>query len=232
MAKRATSLQMFAVFVFLLAALTPSPSAQLNGWLSKLEPVLQQRAYLLAGESRIIVRAVDAASLAPVITLIQQLGGSVGRTLLIINGQAAIIPNVSLRSLASSSLVDHVSLDRLIVGAMGRTGPTVGATAVRDAYGDDGSGVGVAVIDSGITSWHDDLTDPSVGTERVDRFVDLVSGQQTPYDDYGHGTHVAGIIAGNGFDSSGARSGVAPAAHLMVLKVLDGSGHGHISNVI
>jgi serine protease AprX len=52
------------------------------------------------------------------------------------------------------------------------------------------------------------------------------------YDDYGHGTHVAGIIAGNGFDSSGARSGIAPAAHLVVLKVLDGSGRGSISNVI
>src|SRR5207237_1419808 len=52
------------------------------------------------------------------------------------------------------------------------------------------------------------------------------------YDDYGHGTHVAGIIAGNGFDSGGARSGIAPAARLVVIKALDGSGQGRISNVI
>src|SRR5207248_4922110 len=45
-------------------------------------------------------------------------------------------------------------------------------------------------------------------------------------------SHVAGIIAGNGFDSSGARMGVAPAATLVVLKVLDGAGHGRISDVI
>src|SRR5437660_651876 len=42
----------------------------------------------------------------------------------------------------------------------------------------------------------------------------------------------AGIIAGNGFDSSGARSGAAPGARLTVLKVLDGSGSGRISDVI
>src|SRR5207249_11478258 len=51
-------------------------------------------------------------------------------------------------------------------------------------------------------------------------------------DDYGHGTHVAGIIAGNGFDSSGARQGIAPGSHLVVLKVLDHSGQGHVSDVI
>jgi serine protease AprX len=55
-------------------------------------------------------------------------------------------------------------------------------------------------------------------------FVDLVNGLEAPYDDYGHGTHVAGIVAGNGFHSNGARGGIAPGAHLMALKVLDGNG--------
>ena len=65
----------------------------------------------------------------------------------------------------------------------------------------------MAVIDSGITAWHDDLADAGGCSQRVDRFVDFVGGSATPYDDYGHGTHVAGIIAGNGFDSGGARVG-------------------------
>ena len=112
-------------------------------------------------------------------------------------------------------------MDRPVVGAMERTGATVGATAVRQELGVDGSGVGVAVIDSGVSPSHDDLADPAAGGQRVDRFVDLVNGQSTPYDDYGHGTHVAGIIGGNGFDSGGARSGIAPGARLTVLKVLD-----------
>src|SRR4029077_1626991 len=88
------------------------------------------------------------------------------------------------------------------------------------------------VIDSGVTSWHDDLADPAAGTQRVARFVDFVNGAQAAYDDYGHGSHVAGIIAGNGSDSNGARSGIAPAAHLVVLKTLDSTGSGHISDVI
>jgi serine protease AprX len=89
----------------------------------------------------------------------------------------------------------------------------------------------VALIDSGVTSQHDDLND-STGAQRVDRFVDFVGGQSAAYDDYGHGTHVAGIIAGNGFDSGGARSGIAPRARLSVYKVLDSTGHGFVSDVV
>jgi serine protease AprX len=66
----------------------------------------------------------------------------------------------------------------------------------------------------------------------VAQFVDFVDNAMTPIDPYGHGTHVAGIVAGSGFDSSGARSGIAPGAHLIALRVLDGTGQGRISNVI
>jgi serine protease AprX len=117
------------------------------------------------------------------------------------------------------------------VGALERTGATVRATAVRKQLGYDGSRIGIAVIDSGVTSWHDDLAS-TTGAQRVRHFVDFVNLRGNPYDDYGHGTHVAGIVAGNGFDSSGRRSGIAPAADLVVLKVLDGTGSGYIGNVI
>jgi serine protease AprX len=59
-----------------------------------------------------------------------------------------------------------------------------------------------------------------------------VSFQPAPYDDYGHGTHVAGIIAGSGLDSGGRRRGIAPGASLVIEKVLDATGGGFISNVI
>src|SRR5262249_39669778 len=111
------------------------------------------------------------------------------------------------------------------------------ARAVQQALGYTGSGVGVAVIDSGVASWHDDLTNRSsaqypYGNQRVSAFVDFVNNQASPYDDDGHGTHVAGIIAGNGYDSNGQKAGVAPDASLVVLKVLDANGAGTISNVI
>src|SRR5207244_13193492 len=113
-------------------------------------------------------------------------------------------------------------------GSMERTGAAIGATAVRQEFGLDGSGVGVAVIDSGVYAAHDDLA----GTGHIAQFVDFVNGLQTAYDDFGHGTHVAGIIAGNGFDSSGARMGIAPGAHLIVLKAINSTGGGRISDVI
>src|SRR4029453_6672826 len=88
----------------------------------------------------------------------------------------------------------------------------------------------VALIDSGIASWHEDLS--GAHGQRVSEFVDFVNGMAAPYDDYGHGTHVAGIVAGNGYDSDGARTGIAPGAQLMVLKVLDAEGNGRVSDVI
>ena len=63
-------------------------------------------------------------------------------------------------------------------------------------------------------------------------FADFVNAQSLAYDDYGHGTHVAGIIAGSGQRSNGAQRGVAPGAHLIVLKALDVTGNGFTSNVI
>jgi serine protease AprX len=198
-----------------------------------LDPLLQAKAALPTGQSRVVVVARDGVSLSSLTLAIQLLGGTPGRLLPIINARAATLPNTALAALAASSAVQHASLDRLISGSLNRTGATIGSTAVRQEFGLDGSGVGVAVIDSGIAAWHDDLSGTILPpSQRVDRFVDFVSGSTTPSDPYGHGTHVAGIIAGNGFDTAGARSGVAPKAHLTVLRVLDGSGNGRISDVI
>src|SRR5262249_34979960 len=91
--------------------------------------------------------------------------------------------------------------------------------------------------DSGITAWHDDLTNRTsklfpYGNQRVAKFVDFVNGRSTPYDDNGHGSHVAGIIAGNGYDSYGEKTGIAPDATVVSLKVLDQDGKGTISNII
>ena len=198
-----------------------------------LDPPLQLRLQKLTGRSRVIVRAVSASGVTGLVTLIQQLGGIPGRPLSLINAIAADVPNAALPVLATNILVRRIALDRIVVGANERTSATVGATAARQQFGFDGAGIGVAVIDSGITAWHDDLMPSGIpGSQRVDRFVDLINGQQTPYDDYGHGTHVAGIISGNGYDSGGTQTGIAPGSHLMVLKVLDASGRGRISDVI
>jgi len=155
----------------------------------------------------------------------------------IINGSVIDVPNGLLNALAANPSVLRVHYDRPALKHDYRTVMTVGSRAVSRALGYTGAGIGIAIIDSGISSWHDDLTTFRAGTypygnQRVSAFVDFVNGQASPYDDDGHGSHVAGIIAGNGFDSNGKQAGVAPEADVVVLKALDANGVGTISNVI
>jgi serine protease AprX len=155
----------------------------------------------------------------------------------IINGSVIDVPNGLLNILAANPSVLRVHYDRPALKHDYRTVMTVGSRAVSRALGYTGAGIGIAIIDSGISSWHDDLTTFRAGAypygnQRVSAFVDFVNGQASPYDDDGHGSHVAGIIAGNGFDSNGKQAGVAPEADLVVLKALDANGVGTISNVI
>jgi serine protease AprX len=198
---------------------------------SKIGPLASRRAAQASGWSRVIITAADGRTPAEVADAIYEAKGGSGRPLPLIDAMVATVPNTSLTGLANSAAVGYVALDRPVTPTLERTAATIGATAVRQELGYDGSGVGIAVIDSGVTSYHDDLA--GLGTlQRVDRFVDFVNGRDAAYDDLGHGTHVAGIIAGNGADSGGLRAGIAPNARIIALKVLDAQGRGYISDVI
>lgn len=229
--RRIPTLLMHSLAALLASAmLAPIAAAQVSPRSSKLGPIVQQRAAAPQGTSQVIVRAKDRASIADVTNGILKAGGRLGRELPGQNSRVASVPNGALLALADDPAIEQISLDRRVAGVNERTAATVGADYVHRRLGYDGAGVGVAIIDSGISDWHDDLG--GSGGQRVHRFVDFVNGRLTAYDDLGHGTHVAGIVAGNGFDSGGARSGIAPSAHLIVLKVLDGTGVGRISDVI
>jgi serine protease AprX len=215
--------------LFAVAALTPASvtvGAAPRGS-HKLAPVAKERAGRAAGQSTVIVRIADRNAARSAILAV---GGKLGRSLPGISSQVATVPDSALAQLAESDAIERISIDRIATGATERTGATIGATQIREQLGLDGAGIGVAVIDSGI-AYHDDLAD-AAGPQRVDRFVDFVAGGETPYDDYGHGTHISGIIAGNGHDSDGRRRGIAPAARLVVLKVLDSAGSGRVSDVV
>jgi serine protease AprX len=88
----------------------------------------------------------------------------------------------------------------------------------------DGTGINVSVIDTGIYATHPDVSG------RVIKWIDYVSSQSLPYDNNGHGTHVAGTVGGNG--AGGMTTGVAPNVSLFGAKVLDINGNGYSSNVI
>ena len=148
-------------------------------------------------KTRAIVTLQPGASLPP--GLERFVTGRLG----IINGYTVNVPNGMLKMLAAHPSVFRIHFDRPAAKFDARTSLTVGSAAINQAMGVTGAGVGIAVIDSGITTWHDDLTSRSgelypYGNQRVSAFVDFVNGALTPYDDNGHGTHVAGLIAGNG----------------------------------
>ena len=181
------------------------------------------------GDSDVIVEFFDDADGS---TRIKAAGGLSGRKLGNIRARAGRMPNALLKRLADDPNVKRVHLDREAEALVARASATIGATTARAQYGYSGAGIGVAVIDSGITPNHLDLSIANGKGQRVVAFVDFVNGRTTKYDDWGHGTHVAGIVAGNGYESRGTREAVAPQANIVALKALNGTGKGRISYII
>jgi serine protease AprX len=195
---------------------------------AKLNPALNERADGI-GESDVIVVCKPGKDC---LANIKAAGGKGGRRLGLINGRTGRLSNALMRRLADDPDVAGMWDDRETWDEVARTAAATGAKNVHAQYGYSGAGVGVAVIDSGITPWHDDLTIANRQGQRVTAFVDFVNGRTAKYDDWGHGTHVAGIIAGNGYDSTGAKESIAPKANIIALKALDAVGKGKISYII
>jgi len=88
-----------------------------------------------------------------------------------------------------------------------------------------GKNIVAAILDTGIME-HPDLRGRVIG------FHDFISAKAKPYDDCGHGTHVAGILAGNGMLSGGRYHGIAPNCKLVVGKVLNFNGDGNLGDML
>ena len=207
----------------LALAVCPAAGGGQDAQVAKLDPSLRVRTRT-GDVVRVVVHASD---LSKVEADVAAWGGRLGRRLTAIDAVVAEIPDGALDALARNPSVRRLSLDRRLHGTLDVTAAAVGARAATEQLGLDGRGIGVATIDSGVYAAHADL-----GAGRVVHFFDFVAGRSQAYDGYGHGTHVAGVIAGNGHHSGGARKGIAPGAHLVVLKALDEHGGGYISHAI
>src|SRR5262245_17005375 len=110
---------------------------------SKMEKLVRKRAALASGRSRVIVTSAADRSLPLVASAVESVGGALKRRLKLVDGYVADLPNPAIAAVAANSAVGGIALDRTVTATMERTGATVGATAVRQALGYDGTGVGI-----------------------------------------------------------------------------------------
>jgi serine protease AprX len=177
---------------------------------------------------------VTATGLLSPVAAVLEVGGAIVTQYHLIDAVDALIPTAAaplLAALPGITVTPDVSVS--VQSAPESTGPHVpsdaflqetGSTRLASA-GDTGQGVTVAVLDTGI----DNLPDFS---GRLVGGVDLTGGNNPYQDSYGHGTFVAGLIAGNGASSNGQYSGEAPGARLVSIKVAGADGTTHLGTLI
>jgi serine protease AprX len=161
-------------------------------------------------------------------------GGKENKRLALVKGSAYSMPASALSDLAADADVEYIVPDRRLRVAEDGQNLSIPDQTINAPTNDWsvslGSGIGVAVIDSGIAAYQHDLQNKVVYSQS---WVGSSSNDQ-----YGHGTFVASIIAGSGAASTGSDSylytfrGVAPAVSLINLRVLDQNGNGKDSDVI
>jgi subtilisin family serine protease len=155
-------------------------------------------------------------------------GGEIKYSYTLINAIAAKLPEPAIENIQKNSRVTYVerdgevhTLDDELDNSWGVT--RIGAGTVHDS-GNKGSGVKVAILDTGIDYEHSDLDGNYKGG------YDYVNNDAYPMDDNGHGTHCAGIVAAE--DDGAGVVGVAPEADLYAVKVLNSVGRGYESDVL
>jgi subtilisin len=158
---------------------------------------------------------------------VRKLGGMVRRSYRLVPVICANLPEAAIQAFAKLSGVVRIEADgrvRVVDELSSAWGVELIQAGVAHARNVTGSGVRVAVIDTGIDYAHADLSMSYAGG------YDFVNEDDDPMDDNGHGTHVAGIVAAayNGFGVVG----VAPDVELYALKVLDSTGSGWESDVM
>src|SRR5260370_3108073 len=167
---------------------------------------------------------------------VQNLGGALKTKLDFIKGGHYSVPVESLDALADDPDVAYISPDRPVRGSLDHVVTAVNGDLAY-ASGWNGTGIGIALVDSGVSSNYDMNSDANT-TSRIVYSQSFVATDTSTADPFGHGTHVAGIIAGNGYDSAylynypGVYRGLAPEAQIINFRVLDSYGLGTDSSVI
>jgi serine protease AprX len=201
-------------------------------WTQKVSPALLQQEFeeQPSKHCRLIVELASPQAFriaSYIASYVEANGGKVRQNMSLTPFIIVELPYKAMQSIAMSPHVRKVWSDLKVKALLDVAVPSVGG-AKAQGMGLTGKDITVAVIDTGIAS-HPDLVYPE---NRIVGWHDFVNQRSNPYDNQGHGTHIAGIIAGNGLSSRGKYKGMAPEAKLVGLKVLDKEGSGNISDVI
>lgn len=193
---------------------------------NKLCPILSAK-IMTQSMDRVPVIVQLSDQIENINTHVSGLSSDIKSNLPLINGFAGLMTTEAIYKLSNNPDINYISFDTKVYTLLDIAVPSIAANFAHDKgyYGD---GITIAIIDTG-ASLHDDLVIPY---NRIIAFKDLVNNKTTSYDDNGHGTHVAGIIAGNGYSSKGKYTGVAPKANILVVKALDENGGGSSSDLI
>lgn len=207
---------------------------------AKLSPDLAETLQQSNTPVRVIVQYTKAPSASRFMAdqAAQATGAKPAMSLPLIKSAAYTMSPKAVAALAEDPTVVHIWPDRQLEAMDDLTDAAIGMSTVRNmGLAGWSTGIGVAVIDSGINGSGDDLMN-TLTQSRVFYHQDFTGASEKNskgtlvYDTYGHGTHVAGIIAGDGTDSNRLWTGIAYGVNLIDLRVLDGAGTGSDSQVI
>jgi serine protease AprX len=230
---------LYATIIFVAVSLSASAFADD----AKISPDL--RSYTSTTKTRVIVQFSSSAQttcggllglLGCVTNAVLNLGGDILGDLPLVNGVLAELDGNGIQTLSNDPDVTYISADRPLVTLSNDAAAAINApVAWKSDY--TGSGIGVALIDSGVNSHRDLLSTGLLSFSRVVYNQSFVPGSSSAADQYGHGTHIAGLIAGNGASSTGLMysktfKGIAPNAKIINLRVLDQNGTATDSTVI
>jgi serine protease AprX len=199
--------------------------------------------YSVSGWSSVIIR-LDGPLTTQQAAQLHALGADIYRHLPIIQSAAVRVPMRNLSRLAGLTFIQHLSADESVHKSDEFAVASSGAGIAFQQYGLTGQGITVAVVDSGIHNGSDlgwlprQLGGPTQtkGPRQLAN-ISFVPGDTSTDDKCGHGTLVAGILAGDGQSSTGSSFyrtfyGIARQASLANVRVLDGQGQGTVSTVI
>lgn len=245
MIRRAMRWLAATITVALVLGTAPAPAAAFSYDATKIDPLfLFEVLKYQSSQYDVIVRSTAASPTGRAdraAKAVKTQGGNPKHQLAIVGGASARLNGTQVLALTRDADVDYVVKDWIVMAQFdpvldSAKASSPGVLAVNapqtwSQVGVTGRGIGVAIVDSGVYA-HPDLAGRIIASIDFTSATPTVSTTTTTGDPGGHGTHVAGLVAGDGTRSGGAYTGVAPQANIINVRVIDANGSSNVSTIL